>query len=83
MKRCWDIKSCPFCETDPVDSRCPAYATQTPCWNYDWLSFYRAMPDGSEKAEWRRTMLEWCASCAVRKKHGEKIDAFMEKLRSA
>ena len=45
MKRCWEIKSCPFSGTDPADAKCPAYASQTACWEYDWLSFYRAMPD--------------------------------------
>ena len=83
MKRCWEIKSCPFSGTDPTDAKCPAYASQTACWEYDWLSFCEVMPDGPEKAEWKRTMLEWCASCAVRSKHGEQVDAFTEKLRSA
>lgn len=83
MKRCWDIKSCPFSATDPADARCPAYASQTTCWECDWLSFYQAMPDGPEKAEWKRMMLECCASCAVRSRHEQEIDAFMEELRSA
>ena len=83
MKRCWEIKSCPFSGTDPADAKCPAYASQTACREYDWLSFYRVMPDRPEKAGRKRMTLEWWASCAVRSKHGEQVDAFTEKLRSA
>jgi hypothetical protein len=83
MKRCWEIKSCPFTGTDPAGAKCPAYASETPCWEYDWLSFYRGMPEGAGKAEWKRTMLEWCASCAVRRKHRSEVDAFVEQLRAA
>lgn len=31
-KNCWDIVRCPFRDTDPEASRCPAYRLQMACW---------------------------------------------------
>jgi len=81
MKNCWDMKDeCPFKGTDPATSQCPVYASQTPCWEFDWLGFYSAMPAGSEKDEWKRMMLEWCPKCSVRSEHPGPIDSFIESL---
>jgi len=81
VKNCWEMKKeCPFAGTDPTASQCPVYASQTPCWEFDWLGFYSAMPEGSEKSEWKRMMLEWCPSCKVRAQHAGPIDSFIESL---
>ena len=81
MKNCWDLKKeCPFVGTDRAGSQCPVYASERPCWEYDWLSFYSAMPEGSEKDEWKRDMLDWCARCEMRKEHAGPIDSFLEGL---
>jgi len=76
-------KECPFRDTDPVGAKCPAYATQLSCWDFDWIAYYRRMPDGPEKTEWKRTMLEWCSSCEIRSSHAAQVDALLEKLRGA
>jgi hypothetical protein len=84
MKDCWDIKEeCPFSDTDSSGAKCPAYASQTSCWEFDWMSFYHGMPEGSEKDEWKRLMLEWCASCEIRETHREVIDSFLSTLARA
>ncbi len=81
MKECWDIKEkCPFRVTDPADAKCPAFADQMSCWEFDWLDFYRAMPDGPEKEKWKYMMLEWCANCEIRDSHGMEVDSPLAKL---
>ena len=83
MKSCWDIKKgCQFRGTDPAEAECPAYASQVPCWEFDWPDFYRAMPDGAERTEWRNAMLDGCSSCEIRESHGEEVDSFLAKLRT-
>ena len=82
MKNCWDIKEeCPFRNTDPDEVKCPAYADQTSCWEFDWLGFYGTMPDGPTKDEWKRMMLEWCSSCEIRDSHAEEVDTFLSRLK--
>jgi len=81
VKNCWDIKKeCPFRGTDPALAKCPAFAGQVSCWEFDWLSFYKAMPGGSDKVEWRSMMLEWCSSCEIRDSHGWEVDSFLARL---
>lgn len=81
MKECWEIKEeCPFSGTDPAVAKCPVFADQMSCWNFDWPGFYRDMPDGPEKDEWRCMMLEWCANCEIRDSHGMEVDSFLAKL---
>ena len=81
MKSCWDIKKeCPFRGTDSVGAKCPAFAGRLSCWEFDWLGFHRAMPDGAEKDEWKRMMLDWCSKCEVRDSHGREVDCFLERL---
>ncbi len=79
---CWDIKeACPFKGTDPAKSACPVFAAQTVCWMFEWASFYKAMPGGLEKHEWKRMMLEGCAECEMRELHAREVDAFLVELR--
>jgi len=82
MKNCWDIKECPFKGTNASKASCPVYADQTSCWEFDWLSFYVAMPDGLDKDEWIRMMIEGCSRCKVRNSHEREVDAFLVKLGS-
>jgi hypothetical protein len=82
VKNCWDIKKeCPFRDTDPAEARRPAYAGHETCRDFDWLTFYGGLPDGPEKAEWKRLMLEWCSSCEIRESHAGEVDWFVDKLR--
>jgi hypothetical protein len=81
MRRCWEVRNCSFHGTDHAQSGCPAYGQQVSCWEYDWGAFYRAMPDGPGKGEWKRVMLERCPSCRVRAKHRREVDAFLSELR--
>ncbi len=81
MKNCWDIKEeCPFRGSDLAEAKCPAFAGQVCCWEFDWLSFYRAMPDGPDKNEWKGMMLEWCSSCEIREAHSREVNSFLAKL---
>ena len=80
MKNFWDIKECPFNGTNASEVSCPVYANQTSCWEFDWLSFYDAMPDGSDKYEWKRMMIEGCSDCKVRNLHEREVDAFLTKF---
>ncbi len=81
MKNCWDIKEeCPFKGTNASEASCPVYADQTSCWEFDWLGFYVAMPDGPDKDEWKHMMIEWCSRCKVRNLHEREVDSFLVKL---
>ena len=82
MKNCWDIKGCPLRTANPAESKCPAYAGQVSCWEFDWSEFYRAMPDGVEKTDWKKAMVEGCSSCEVHESHGAEVDSFLAKLDS-
>ncbi len=82
MKHCWNIKKgCPFKGTDPAESACPVFTAQTTCWMFDWTSFYKAMPVGLEKYEWKRMMLEGCEECEMRDTFAREVDAFVAVLR--
>lgn len=67
--KCYEIKNCPFKGTAPDMSKCPPYRLQIGCWEYDWASFYKNMPDCKEKLEWREVMLKNCSVCEVYKLH--------------
>ena len=81
MNNCWNIKNCPFMGTDPAGALCPAYACKLSCWEYDWAEFYRTMPDGAEKADWKNTMLDGCMKCEILELHREQVVSFLAKLR--
>lgn len=81
MNNCWNIKEeCPYRGTTPAEAKCPVYACQSSCWEFDWLGFYGSMPDGPEKDEWKRMMLEWCSSCEIRNFHSREVNSFLAKL---
>ncbi|MBO8130967.1 MAG: hypothetical protein H0Z29_05550 [Candidatus Marinimicrobia bacterium] len=65
----------------PEEGSCPAYASSTDCWYYDWESFWKEMADGPEKEEGKKGMLADCSSCPVREVHKEEVDLFMSKVR--
>lgn len=79
--KCFEIKKCPFNGTNPKKSKCPPHRLQIGCWEYDWVSFYKAMPDGEEKENWRKIMLEECPYCEVYKTNKSDIDKFLKGLK--
>jgi hypothetical protein len=82
MKNCFDMKKeCPFRATDPTEAHCPAYAVQVSCWEFDWLGFYSAMPDGAKKDEWKRMMLVCCSDREIPESFSEEVDSFLAKLK--
>lgn len=83
LMKCWEIKECCFEGTDPTESKCPPYVLQISCWEYDWVSFYRAMPDCEEKMEWRDVMLSDCPNCPVYTLHEGHLSEILEGLESA
>lgn len=81
--KCYEIKNCSFNGTDPAKSRCQPHQLQIGCWEYDWVSLYKSMPECVEKYEWRDVMLDGCPDCAVYKLHKEEMDNILEGLRSS
>lgn len=82
MRSCWEVRNCSFNRTESARSGCPAYRQQVNCWEYDWPEFYRAMPEGPGKGEWKRVMLQRCVGCRVRAKHRSAVDGFLAELRA-
>jgi len=80
--KCYEIKNCIFNGTNHFESKCPPHKLQLGCWEYDWVSFYKAMPDKKEKLEWRQTMLENCPNCVIYSKHKEEIDIILNGLQN-
>ncbi len=83
IMKCWEIKDCPFKDTDFRDSKCPSFKLQINCWEYDWVSFYQAMPDCEGKLEWRDVMLTECPNCFVCSLHRDAISKIVKGLENA
>lgn len=81
--KCYEIKNCCFNGTDPKEAKCQPYQLQIGCWEYDWVSLYKVMPDCDEKYEWREIMLVNCPNCEVYKLHKVEMDSVLERLQDA
>lgn len=79
-KNCWDIVRCPFRDTDPEASRCPAYRLQMACWEFDWARYYGRMCERPGTEEWRTAMLARCRGCQVYASHREQMDRVLDRL---
>lgn len=80
--KCYEIKNCTFNGTDPEKSKCPPHRLQIGCWEHDWISFYKNMPDCTEKLEWREIMLKACPVCEVYKLHEVEMKDMLYRLAS-
>jgi hypothetical protein len=78
--KCWEIKNCPFNNTDPQKSTCPPHKNNCGCWEYDWVGFYNQMPDCEEKLQWRLAMLSNCKECEVYKYKELELDKILNDL---
>lgn len=78
--KCWEIKHCIFEGTNPEESKCPPHMNQCGCWEYDWITFYKQMPECKEKIEWKEIMLENCPNCVVYKHKNKAIDKVLRQL---
>ena len=78
---CYDIINCVFKGTNPKNAKCQVYREQIGCWEYHWSALYHQMPDGEEKQKWRLMMVDNCPQCPVYKKHQEKMEEKVMKIR--
>jgi len=76
-KKCYEIIKCPFYNTEPKKSNCPVYKEQIGCYRYNWGDFYKQMPEGKEKQDWKIIMLQNCPKCEVHKLHNKEVDSFL------
>lgn len=79
--KCYELKKCPFKDTDSEGTMCPPYELGIGCWEYNWVEFYKEMPDCKAKEEWREIMLEKCPQCKVYEIHKKEVDEFLDGLR--
>ncbi|MTI65118.1 MAG: hypothetical protein FH753_00760 [Firmicutes bacterium] len=81
--KCYEIKKCPFNGTDNSKSKCSPHKLQIGCWEYNWVSFYKKIPECNEKLKWREEMLKRCLNCEIYPLYKKDIDKFLKGLKEA
>jgi len=74
---CWEIKpDCQFKGQDPQNAMCPAYQSQTSCWQLDWVNVINSLPEDTANM-FKNLLPEHCPECAVYPHHQDEIDRFL------
>lgn len=83
MLPCYQLRCCPFGDEKPAQTGCPARNAETGCWECDWVAYFKKLPRGSARTEWRQAMLDACPECEVSALHRDIMNAMLERLRRA